>query len=90
VDEGPDVFQIELFDGPTGMKVGTMDKITVKAKGWLQLDSVLAPFSPATTHGYARVNRVGGANSFITYAVVNDGGQPGQRTGDGAFISSVP
>jgi hypothetical protein len=90
VDENPDVFSIELFDGATGIKIGTLDNITVKAKGWLQLDSVLALFSPARTHGYARVNRVGGSNAFITYAVINDGGQPGERTGDGAFISSVP
>ncbi len=27
-----------------------------------------------------------GKNPFVAYAVVNDGAQPGQRTGDGAFV----
>jgi hypothetical protein len=40
--------------------------------------------------GYARVVRVSGNNSFIAYAVINDGAAPGERTGDGAFIASSP
>ncbi|HVN82896.1 MAG TPA: hypothetical protein VMW38_28190 [Terriglobia bacterium] len=40
--------------------------------------------------GYAHITRTAGKNPFIAYAVVNDGAQPGKRSGDGAFISSVP
>lgn len=40
------------------------------------------------TSGYALVTRTFGSNSFIAYAVVNDGGQPGQRSGDGAFVAA--
>ena len=42
------------------------------------------------TQGYARVTRVAGSNPFIAYAVINDGGQPGERTGDGAFVAGSP
>ena len=40
--------------------------------------------------GYARVTKVFGSNRFVTYAVINDGATPGERTGDGAFIASSP
>jgi Beta-propeller repeat len=85
-----DVFSIELFDGQTGRKVNTVDGVAVKPYGWLQIGSVLAHFAPETTQGYAHIVRTSGASRFIAYAVINDGGQPGQRSGDGAFISSAP
>jgi hypothetical protein len=90
IDENRDVFQIELYDGTTGIKVRTVEGVTLKAKGWIQIGSILAQYSPGTMQGYARVTRVGGLNPFITYAVTNDGGSPGERTGDGAFIASSP
>ena len=31
--------------------------------------------------------RTSGANPFIAYAVLNDGGEPGARTGDGAYVA---
>ena len=56
------------------------------------------PLSPGGEHvmfspnqkGHAHITRTKGGNPFIAYAVVNDGTQPGERSGDGAFISSVP
>ena len=39
---------------------------------------------------YARVTRTAGSNPFISYAVVTDGGQPGERSGDAAFVFSSP
>ncbi len=80
-------FRIELFDGATGRKVNTIDGITVESQGWVQIGSILDQYAPGTTNGYTRVTRTAGKNPFIAYAVVNDGGQPGQRTGDGAFVS---
>jgi hypothetical protein len=29
-----------------------------------------------------------GGNPFLADAVINDGGQPGERSGDGAFIEA--
>jgi hypothetical protein len=41
------------------------------------------------TQGYAHITRTAGTNPFIAYAVINDGAQAGQRSGDGAFLSSA-
>ena len=43
------------------------------------LVSALAPFdAPGVTQGYVRVSRSSGQNPFVTYAVINDGAEPGQ------------
>jgi hypothetical protein len=34
------------------------------------------------------VTKIGGDNPFLTYEVINDGGQPGQKSGDGAFVKA--
>jgi hypothetical protein len=83
----PSTFRIELFDGPTGEKVNTIEGITLDSQGWVQIRSILDQFAPGTTSGYAHVIRTAGSNPFIAYAVVNDGAKPGERTGDGAFVS---
>ena len=88
-DASADVFRIELFEGGTGRLANTLET-TVRSKGWTQIGSILAQHAPGTTQGYARVTRIAGNNPFIAYAVLNDGGQPGERTGDGAFIASAP
>jgi len=85
-----DIFRIELFDGETGLKVGSVDSIAINPGEWKQFDNILSQYAPGTTQGYALVTHTNGRNPFIAYAVINDGGQPGERTGDGAFISSVP
>jgi hypothetical protein len=90
-DSTTDTIRIDLFDGANGQKVGTADNVTVPAKGFLQLNAILSQYAPSVSSGYALVTRTAGNNPFITYAVINDGGLPGQRTGDGAFVSaSVP
>jgi len=89
-DGTPDLFTIELFDGETGQKVKVVEGIPINAKGWRQLGSILTAYAPGTKQGYARITRTAGKNPFLAYAVINDGGQPGERTGDGAFVSSSP
>jgi len=86
-DSNPDVFRVELFDGDTSNKAATIDGITVNAKGWKQFGAILAGNAPGTTNAYAKITRTQGKNPFIAYAVINDGAQPGERTGDGAFVS---
>ncbi|HEX7616778.1 MAG TPA: S8 family serine peptidase [Thermoanaerobaculia bacterium] len=88
VDATSDVFHVDLYDGATGQKAGSTD-VTVAAKGFTQIGTVLATYAPGVTSGYALVTRASGNNPFIAYAVINDGGQPGQRSGDGAFVSAV-
>jgi len=82
-----DVFRIELHDAASGALVKVVDGIALAARRWTQLTTILAQHAPGVTHGYAKVVRSSGGNPFLAYAVVNDGGQPGQRTGDGAFVA---
>ncbi|MCI0420101.1 MAG: hypothetical protein L0387_28385 [Acidobacteria bacterium] len=82
----PNTFRIELFDGSSGQKVNTIDGITLDSQGWVQIGNILNWYAPGTASGYAQVTRITGKNPFIAYAIVNDGAQPGQRTGDGAFV----
>ena len=90
VDDQDMVFEIDIYDGETATlsKTVTMaedDKLVVPAKGFKQINQVLK-HSPGTTQGYIRIRKVTGANPYLAYGVVNDGGAPGQRTGDGAYI----
>ena len=92
IDDQDIVFEIDIYDGETATlsKTVTMeeeDKLVVPAKGFRQIDQVLK-HSPGTTQGYIEIRKVSGtsANPFLAYGVVNDGGTPGERTGDGAYI----
>ena len=87
---GTDVFRIEIFDGETGALVRTIDGTTVDAFGWTQIGMVLSTHAPGVSNAYARVSRLSVTNPFLAYFVVNDGGAPGQRTGDGAFVAAQP
>jgi probable HAF family extracellular repeat protein len=88
IDESTDVLRIELFDGSTGKRIDMIEGVNVNARGFVQLSSILSPYSPPLQNGYARITRVGGNNPFIAYGVVNDGRTPGHRTDDGDFLSS--
>jgi hypothetical protein len=79
-----------FFDGAAGELVATIQNFTVEPKTWKQIGSVLAINAPGTNQGYAKVTRVSGNYPFIAYAVINDGTQPGERTGDGIYLSSSP
>ena len=85
-DNSTDTFRIEIFDGPTGTKVATQEGISLGAKGWTQIGSVLSQVAPGTTQGYARITRTAGTNPFIVYTVVNDGATVDARSGDGAYM----
>lgn len=80
--------QIQIYDGNTGHLVATVNDAStgVAAGGFRQINSILSTYAPGTTQAYARVTQTSGNNSNILYAVVNDGAQPGQRSGDGAVI----
>jgi hypothetical protein len=89
VDTSPISLSVDLFDGLTAAKVANFT-VTLNAREWKQIGTVLAQYAPDTPQGYARITRLSGNNPFLGYAVINDGGEPGQRTGDGAFIPAQP
>ena len=90
VNQESSLFQIDLYDGKSGTVAATLNNISVGSKRLLQISSILQAYAPQLTQGYLRVKKLKGTNPFIAYSVINDGGQPGSRTGDGAFITSSP
>ncbi len=88
VDKSDSVFEIDIHDGVTGTRVNTVKEVRVAPGRWHQIDSILARHAPATTQGYVQIRTVSGKNSFLAYAVINDGAAPGQRSGDGAYLAA--
>ena len=86
VDESPSVFHLEIYDGETGLLAETVVTKPIPARGWHQINGILGRSSPETLQGYIRIEKVSGQNPFLAYGVVNDGGAPGQRSGDGAYL----
>ena len=86
VDDSESVFSIEIYDGDSGLLVTTITGRTLPAGRWRQFDSILLNYARGTTQGYVRVRKISGNNPFLAYGVINDGGSPGERSGDGAYI----
>ena len=86
VDDSPSVFQLDIYDGATGMLANTVTGLMVAAGGWHQINTLLGDYAPGTMQGYVRISRISGNNPFLAYGVINDGGAPGQRSGDGAYL----
>ena len=86
VDGSASVFHLEIYDGETGMLVETVVTRPIPARRWHQIDGILLRSDPETRQGYVRIEKVSGANPFLAYGVVNDGGAPGERSGDGAYL----
>ena len=89
VDDSDSTFEIDICDGDEGSGDGvpvavTTLRETVGPRGWLQINRILGD----GRQGYVQVRKVSGNNPFITYGVINDGGAPGERSGDGAFLPS--
>ena len=86
VDGSESVFHLEIYDGETGMLVETVVTKAVPARSWHQINGILLRAGPETRQGYIRIEKVSGENPFLAYGVVNDGGAPGERSGDGAYL----
>ena len=86
VDGSASVFHLEIYDGETGMLAETVVTKPIPARGWHQINGILGSYAPETRQGYIRILKVSGENPFLAYGVVNDGGAPGQRSGDGAYL----
>ena len=86
VDESESVFHLEIYNGETGTLEETVVTRPIPARGWHQIDGILLRAGPETRQGYIRIEKVSGENPFLAYGVVNDGGAPGERSGDGAYL----
>ena len=86
VNDSPSIIVIDIYDGATGLLVETLTERRLAPQRWHQIDSVLADYAPDSRQGYVRIRKVSGDNPFLAYGVVNDGGAPGERSGDGSYL----
>ena len=80
-EEGPITLEITIYDG-SGESQPKTESVTLGPRRWTQENGILGRIS----QGYVQVRKVSGNNPFITCGVINDGGRPGERSGDGAFL----
>ena len=83
LDDSSSTFEITIYDG-SGESQPRTRSVTLDARCWHQINGILGK----TSQGYVQVRKVSGNNPFIAYGVINDGGRPGERSGDGAFLLS--
>ena len=83
IDDSSSTFEITIYDGSGNRKPRTKS-VTLGPRRWTQENGILGNIS----QGYVQVRKVSGNNPLVTYGVINDGGRPGERSGDGAFLLS--
>ena len=83
IDDSSSTFEITIYDG-SGESQPRTKSVTLGPRRWTQENGILGKFS----QGYVQVRKTSGNNPFVTYGVINDGGRPGERSGDGAFLLS--
>ena len=81
IDLSTSNFEITVYNG-SGDDEPRTRLVSLGPRRWLQINGVLG----YTSQGYVQVRKTSGNNPFVAYGVINDGGAPGQRSGDGAFL----
>ncbi len=81
IDGSSSTFEITIYDG-SGQSEPRTRSVTLGPRRWSQENGILGN----VRQGYVHVRKTSGNNPFITYGVINDGGRPGERSGDGAFL----
>ena len=83
IDNSSSTFEITIYDG-SGESQPRTKSVTLGPRRWTQENGILGKLS----QGYVQVRKTTGNNPFVAYGVINDGGRPGERSGDGAFLLS--
>ena len=83
IDDSSSTFEITIYDG-SGESQPRTSSVTLGPRRWTQENGILGKIG----QGYVQVRKTSGNNPFVTYGVINDGGRPGERSGDGAFLLS--
>ena len=81
IDDSSSTFEITIYDGSGATRPRTKS-VVLRPRRWRQENGILGD----VRQGFVQVRKVSGNNPFITYGVINDGGKPGQRSGDGAYV----
>ena len=81
INDSSSTFEITIYDGSGDAEPRTK-RVTLGPRRWAQENGILGKIS----QGYVQVRKTSGNNPFVSYGVINDGGRPGERSGDGAFL----
>ena len=85
---GAVTLELQTLDGTnSSVAWGAPVTVTLQPGQWAQPLSLTATAGPSSAS--VRIRRTSGTAPWIAYGVVNDGGAPGERTGDGAFVDMV-
>jgi formylglycine-generating enzyme required for sulfatase activity/pimeloyl-ACP methyl ester carboxylesterase len=83
--DGGVTLEVQVYDGDRGgVAAGSPRVISLSPGQWEQIGGILG--GVAVQNGWVRVRRTAGTAGWLAYGVINDGGQPGERTGDGAYV----
>ncbi len=83
IDDTSSTFEITIYDG-SGESEPRTRRVRLGPRRWTQINGILGRIG----QGYVQIRKTSGSNPFIAYGVINDGGRPGERSGDGAFLLS--
>ena len=81
IDDSSSTLEIDIYDGEEHSQPVTRS-VRLGPRRWLQMNGILGH----RRQGYVEVRKTSGSNPFVTYGVINDGGKPGERSGDGAYL----
>ena len=81
IDDSEITLEIDIYDGEDSSQPRTRS-VKLGPGRWHQLNGILG----VRRQGYVEVRKTSGNNPFVAYGVINDGGSPGARSGDGAFL----
>ena len=81
IDDSTSTFELTVYDG-SGVARPRIESMTLGPRRWTQVNGILGD----TGQGYVQVRKTSGNNPFFAYGVINDGGRPGERSGDGAYL----
>jgi photosystem II stability/assembly factor-like uncharacterized protein len=80
--------RLQVHDGDAGGAAkGELLTVEFTDTGWKQFDGILK--SAGVRNGWVEITHVSGDGWWGAYGVINDGGNPGERTGDGAYVPMV-
>lgn len=83
--DGGVALEVQVYDGARGgAPAGSPRVLSLTPGQWEQITGILGGL--AVQNGWVRVRRTAGTAPWFAYGVVNDGGSPGDRTGDGAYV----
>ncbi len=89
---GPIELQFQAYDGDNGgIPKGNPVSVSLFPGQWVQLNNFFKDAGVA--NGWVKIRETtggfGGGSPWVAYAVINDGSNPGERTGDGAYVPMV-